>query len=102
MVKVIRENNLQRIKLPSYSLFSDIVRSNSITSKQRSEAWQLIQQAVGDGLSHPMCRGEDGETALDEPWMRPIQSNDWRFGSSPSKNNREKKVSRFFNNGIFY
>ena len=74
-----RSNDLQRTKRPSYFFFSDIVKSGIITQTQRSDSWQLIKDAVANGVTHPICRDEDGQTGLDEPWQRLIVDKDWRF-----------------------
>ena len=77
LTAIDRENGFKRIKRPSFNLFSNIVRTGTITQQQRDAAWQLLQSNVG--TNHELCRGEDGTSSLDEPRLNPVLAQDWRF-----------------------
>lgn len=77
LVDVDRLNNLKRTARPSYQLFTDIVAAKSVLQQQRSAAWQKALDHQGQ--MRPMCRAENGVDGLNEPQLRPVQNQDWRF-----------------------
>jgi hypothetical protein len=79
LVSVDRAANLTRTKLPSYDVYSTIVKSGVITVNQRESAWNTIQEAVKSNTTRYMCRALDGVTGLDTPYTRLVSPKDWRF-----------------------
>ena len=77
LVSVDRNNNLQRIKRPSFYLYQKIIRDREITIETQDSAWNLLQSHVGE--NRPFCRSDDGKTGLDVPSERVIKALDWRF-----------------------
>jgi len=77
LVAVDRNNNLQRIKRPSFYLYQKIIRQREISLETQDSAWDLLKSHVGE--KRPFCRSNDGKTGLDEPSDRSIRSIDWRF-----------------------
>lgn len=77
LVEVDREHDLARKLRPSYYLFQEIARTGVLTAGQRQQAWEHKEANLDK--EHPMYRGKDGESALDEPWLRPVHPSDWRF-----------------------
>lgn len=67
----------ERKPRPSYYLFQKIASTREITDAMRAEAWKLVTDNVGK--ERPMCRADDGITALDVPVPRKIVPYDWRF-----------------------
>lgn len=80
LVAVDRKNNLTRIPRPSFELFKQIASTKTITKQMQDDAWKKVQDNIGK--ERPLCRAEDGKTALDNPRMRKIVPKDWRFYSS--------------------
>jgi beta-glucosidase/6-phospho-beta-glucosidase/beta-galactosidase len=79
LAEVKREQGFQRVKRNSFYLFENIAKSGKITQSQQQAAWNRVVSSVG--TPHPMCRAADGKSSLDEPIMRPIVRDDWRFVS---------------------
>jgi hypothetical protein len=77
LAEVKRSQGFQRVKRDSFHLFANMAKSGKITQGQRQSAWNRIVSNIGN--LHPMCRAADGKSALDEPVMRPIVRDDWRF-----------------------
>lgn len=77
LMRVEREQNLERTARDSYELFKSIATNRSVTDDQRQLAWSLVEEHVGQ--DRPFCRASDGLGSLDEPEPRPVQPFNWRF-----------------------
>ncbi|MBQ47501.1 MAG: hypothetical protein CMP10_08515, partial [Zetaproteobacteria bacterium] len=88
LVSVERDNfdgtDFPRNLRPSFDLFSDIVQSGQVTSRQRIKSWNLVERNFGK--PRPFCRSGDGRSSLSEPEERKVVDLDWRF---KGKNIRE-------------
>mmetsp|Transcript_10418 Transcript_10418/g.17482 ORF Transcript_10418/g.17482 Transcript_10418/m.17482 type:complete len:429 (-) Transcript_10418:544-1830(-) len=74
LVAVDRSNpSLPRTPRFSYSLWSSVCRGKIVTHAMRKNAWARVVAASRRNVKHPMCRGEDAFTSLDEPrWVNVI------------------------------
>lgn len=77
IVAVDRLNGMKRIERPSFSLFSSIAKTKTVSTSERNMAWDNVQKNVG--LNRPFCRHDDGVTSLNEPKLRKFVKKDWRF-----------------------
>lgn len=73
----VDRSDIKRKPRPSYYLYKKIATNKIITNKQRSTAWDLVQNNISN--YRPFCRSNDGVTSLSEPRNRPISKFDWRF-----------------------
>lgn len=80
LVAVDRKNNFNRVPRESFNLFQKIATTKVITTEMRDLAWKKVQSNIG--VERPLCRAQDGKTALDVPRLRKINAKDWRFYSS--------------------
>ncbi len=73
----IDRDSFERQPRGSFDIFRNIINTRTITQNDRDRYFGLIQSKVGQ--LRPMCRGEDGKTALRVPRMIPVSDIDWRF-----------------------
>lgn len=77
LVEVDRNRNLERIPRKSFHFYREIVRSRTLSGKDRVGAWQEYQKHRGG--TRPFCRAKNGRDALDSPEPRIIPGKDWRL-----------------------
>ena len=66
----------------SYYLCQRICREQRVSNATRYELWERVRAASAAGISHDMCRADDGVHSYEEPIPTPILGgtrHDWRF-----------------------
>lgn len=81
LVSVDRENDLKRSPRESFYIYSEIVKNNVITSKQRDSAWKKVKDRFN--TTRLTCRSENAEDGLDSPRKETFKAIDWRFTPAP-------------------
>ena len=74
--------NLTRTPRQSYYLWQRICREQRVSNATRYELWERVRAASAAGISHDMCRADDGVHSYEEPIPTPILGgtrHDWRF-----------------------
>jgi beta-glucosidase/6-phospho-beta-glucosidase/beta-galactosidase len=77
LTQVLRNKTLKRIPRPSFFLYRSLAETRTLTTTQRTKAWDSYQAHAGQ--HRPYCRSMNGTDALDVPVSRKVPTNDWRF-----------------------
>lgn len=77
LVEIRRDNNLERIKRPSFSLYQHIISDHHVSRELRERIWDSYKKVIGQ--TRPYWRSSDGKSGREVALQRVTPDQDWRF-----------------------
>jgi beta-glucosidase/6-phospho-beta-glucosidase/beta-galactosidase len=83
----IDRSSMRRLKRDSFYFYQSLIKTRTISDASQEEAWKQV--LLLKNSPRPMCRSQDGVTALDDYRFEKFKAIDWRFTKQPHPKNLE-------------